>query len=169
MAHSVVIVLGAALTPEGEASPCMHRRVLKGCDLALKEKGADLLMSGGVTRKGIGLSEAEVMAEIAIKQGFSSQQLFIEGQSQNTLENAAFCKLQIMEKNWDDIWVVSDRYHLLRARLAFHAVGLKAHFIAAGGNNDSYHKQILACVREVPALIWYGFRILNGDPKRLLK
>ena len=169
MGHSVIIVLGASLTPTGEASPCMLRRVLEGCELALKHKGADLLMSGGVTRKGVAMSEAQVMAKIARKKGFLSQHLFIEDLSQNTLENAVFCKLILNEKKWDEIWIVSDHYHLLRARLSFSAVGLKAHFIAADGNNAPYHKQLLAYIREVPALIWYGFRILNGDHKRLLK
>lgn len=169
MVNSVVIVLGGVLSPTGEAGPCMMRRVLSGCDVSLKTKDADVLMSGGLSRVGIDMSEARKMTEIALSQGLDTKHIFVEEASLNTLENAAFCKALIEEKGWNNIWVVSDRYHLLRARMAFECCGIKAKYVSAYKEPHAGSAQFLAYVREVPALIWYAFRILNGHHKRLLK
>jgi len=169
MVNLVVIVLGSALDTTGEASSCMMRRVLSGCDLSQKIKDADILMSGGFSRVGIDMSEARKMAEIALAQGIEREHIFVEEASLNTLENAAFCKALIEDKGWDNILVVSDRYHLLRARMAFRSFGIKAKYVSTYRGPFVERVQLLSYFREVPALIWYGFRILNGHHQHLLK
>lgn len=106
------------------------------------------------------------MAEVAIKNGFPQERIVQEGQSRNTLENAIFAKRFIEENGWGDIAVVTDRFHLLRARMVFRTLGVKARFCVAHKDPKPGLSVISSLIYEVPALIWYGIRILSGHHKQ---
>ncbi|WP_135079247.1 YdcF family protein [Terasakiella sp. SH-1] len=162
----VVVVLGAAVTPEAKATPCLLRRTLSGCDYA-REYGAALLCCGGKTSRHHEVSEASVMAEIALKQGIEAHSVYLEDKSRNTLENALFAKEMMSAKQWNNIIVVTDRSHLLRARLVFRVLGVKAQFRVAHIGPRLFRHEIFSYLYEVPALLWYGVRILRGHHKTI--
>jgi len=168
MVNSVVVVLGAAVNEDGTASPCMVRRCLSGCAIARELDDADILFCGGKTKANQSKSEAEVMADYALTSGFPASRIYKEETSTDTLENAAFSSRIIVEKGWDHVIVVSDHTHLLRAWLSFKACGVKAGYRAALVGPKAGLRGIFSGLREVPALLWYGVRVLNGHPNLLM-
>ncbi|NVJ93525.1 MAG: YdcF family protein [Methylocystaceae bacterium] len=167
MVNSVVVVLGASLDTAGSASPTMKRRVKAACLLSQK-KAAHLLVSGGVTCPGVLKSEAQVMAALAKEFGLEDKRVLIEDRSCNTLENAAFSKKILDRENFKTVYVVSDCYHLTRAKMAFQAVGVKAEYCASDLAEPLRLNLIFSILREFPALLWYALRILRADHKRLM-
>jgi len=168
MVNSVIIVLGAATTKEAGPSPALLRRTRSGCELALQKDDHDLLLCGGQTNSHHFVKESEIMARIASEHGLDENRIVQEGQSRNTFENAIFSKRLIKEKGWQNITVVSDRVHLLRARMVFGALGIKARFITAHGEPKMGSDLLVATLYEVPALLWYAIRILSGHYKPYL-
>lgn len=167
MVNSVVIVLGASLNMDGSASPAMKRRV-KTAWLLAQNNAATLLVSGGATCDGVLKSEADVMAVLAKEFGLQDKRVLIEDKSLNTLENATFTKKILDQENCQNIYVVSDRYHLTRVKMAFQAVGVRAEYIAADLAEPMRPSYIISILREFPALLWYALRILRSDHKRLM-
>jgi len=167
MASPVIIVLGVPSTSEAEPTPTMRRRTLHGCRLA-KDQGEDaiLLLCGGQTSSHHAKREAEVMARLAMTEGqVPSSQLYQEGQSRNTLENAIFARRIIEAQGWGPIHVVTDKAHHRRARFVFKAVGVDATFHAPP-EALSQGQAVKAQLYEIPALIWYGVRLLCGHHKQ---
>jgi len=164
MVNSVVIILGAALQADGAASPALRRRVETGCRFAA-EKDADLLMCGGVTHPEVPMSEAAVMAQLAREMGFPNQRIYREEHSQNTLENAFFASRLIKEKGWARVTIVTQRYHVPRALFSLKSYGISVGYEAV---QDEKITPLLffSYLREVPALLWYGVRVLNGQCRK---
>lgn len=164
MVNSVVVVLGAALDNQGNPSPALIRRMQTGCDLA-QERAADLLVTGGLSKPSLNITEAQAMKAFAKAQGLT--RVFLEDRALNTLENAAFSQKIIQDQGWQEIVIVTQKSHILRAKLSFQSCGIKAHYYAAQGCGDKF-VTFFSALREVPALIWYALRVLNGHPKQLM-
>ncbi len=169
MVNSVVIVLGAASTKEGQASPCLIRRTLSGCDYARQKDGVALMVCGGQTNPHHRLKEADIMAELAENDGFPDELIIREGQSRNTLENAIFAKRLIDENGWDDVNIVTDPIHLLRAKMVFGVLGVTAKYLPAHREPKAGLSALLSIPYELTALIWYGIRLISGHHKQYRK
>jgi uncharacterized SAM-binding protein YcdF (DUF218 family) len=117
-AHAIV-VLGCSLR-DGRPTPALGRRV--ACGVARWQEGAAplLVMTGG----GDGLTEAAAMAALASKAGVPGAALLLECKARNTVENALNSARLLRARDLSRILLVSDRYHLPRARLLFRAAGL---------------------------------------------
>ncbi|SCA57523.1 conserved hypothetical protein [Candidatus Terasakiella magnetica] len=165
MVNCVVVVLGATSTKEAKPTPAMIRRTLSGCDYARTYQAA-LLCCGGATHAEHDTAEAVIMAQIAYGAGMEKSLVFQEGQSRSTLENAIFAKEIIMQQGWDEVLVVSDATHLLRARMIFLALGLKARYLKAHKEPKAKASIIFSLIYEVPALLYNGLRILRGHHKK---
>ena len=116
-----IVVLGARLLPDGTPGSALSRRVAVG--IALWRQGAAplLLLSGGGSR---GRAEAHAMAEAALAAGVPKTALLIEARSSNTLENAFESAALLSARGLGSVLLVSERYHLYRARLLFRRAGL---------------------------------------------
>lgn len=158
MIKSVIIVLGAAQTSDGKPSDAMTRRVESACAYAYELGGADLILTGG-RKNGNAYSEAALMAEIAIAQGISEDRLFLEEKSQNTYENARFSKAILEKSDWESVYVLSDSLHLERARVAFHAMDVKACYLPANKSNVADSTAFLYRLRELIAVMWYKIKL----------
>lgn len=118
------VVLGAAVWEGGVPSPSLLRRALHGASLVLSGQARTLIASGS-----IGLfppSEASVIRRIALEQGVQEENILIEERSRNTVENALFSAELMSANKWLSAWIVSDRYHLLRAVTLFRYLGIQA-------------------------------------------
>ncbi len=147
-------------------TPCLTRRVNSGLALSDQLGGVDVLFCGGQTNPHHFVKEADIMAAYAREIGCDDDIIHCEGQSRNTLENAIFAKRMIQQKGWDDLWVVSDRPHLLRARMVFRTLGLKARFVAAAQAPHGGLGHLKMGVYEIPALFWYGIRLISGHHRQ---
>lgn len=154
-AFDVAVVLGAALTAGGEASPALLRRTLQAAALYHQGVVPVLLLSGGAVRHS--RTEASAMREAAREAGVPDGALILEDRSRNTLENALFCRPIIHDRGWGRILVVTDGYHLRRSLYTFRRLGIPASGAAApppgaGGRWG-------AGLREMAALAVYVWRI----------
>jgi uncharacterized SAM-binding protein YcdF (DUF218 family) len=123
-----IVVLGCRLTQDGRPSPALRRRV--GEAVRLLEAGAApvLVLSGGGTGP---RPEAAAMRELALAAGIPAAALRIEDRSRDTRENAVITASLLHREGLGTVILVSDRYHLLRARLLFRLAGVRVAGTAA--------------------------------------
>ena len=160
-------MLGAAVWPAGRPSPALRRRVTHAVHLLHSGHGKILLMTGGLGQHPP--TEGEVMRQVAIEAGVPAAQILIEQQATSTLESAIYCTRIIRQHGWSTALIVTDRYHLPRALLAFQNFGLQVSGSAAGGRYvfRRWWKAWYAWGREVVAYGWYLLLILTGKARRL--
>jgi uncharacterized SAM-binding protein YcdF (DUF218 family) len=119
-----VVVLGYPALADGTPSPEQRERVLEGVREWKGGRAPVLIVTGGAAHNQ--WTEADVEKRLAVSQGVPSEDVFEEGRSTNTIENA-FYTWQIMQTHrWTSASVVSSPSHLPRASLIF------AHFAGFG-------------------------------------
>lgn len=115
-----IVVLGCALH-EGAPSPALLRRVEHGVALFARGDAPILILSGGGAR---GKAEAEAMRDVAAARGVPERAMLLEKRSRNTFENAVETARLMRAHGLTSLVLVSDGYHLPRARLLFRKIGL---------------------------------------------
>ncbi|WP_375769409.1 YdcF family protein [Archangium gephyra] len=119
----ILVVLGARVLPGGEPSSALRARIEKAVELYHQGLAPRLLFSGGV-----GLhppSEARVMRDLAVRLGVPPEACLLEEQSHSTEQNARFSSDLLRSLGARRVVVVSDPYHLLRARQYFRLHGFE--------------------------------------------
>jgi uncharacterized SAM-binding protein YcdF (DUF218 family) len=154
LSYDVIVVLGAAVWPGGRPSPMLRRRVLHAVDLLQRGYAPHLLVTGGVGK--YSPAEAEVMQRLAVAHGIPHSSIVLEDQATSTFESAWRCRDVLWQHGWSRVLIVTDRYHLTRALLAFRSVGVRAVGSAVPGKParrlwQRWHY----CLRERLALAWY--------------
>lgn len=117
-----VVVLGGRLMPDGRCGPASARRVRRGIELHAAGAAPLLVLSGGGSRP---CAEAVAMKAVALEAGIPEEAIRIEPHSMNTFENAREVARMLAPDGLHRIILVTDAYHLPRARFLFRAVGLK--------------------------------------------
>lgn len=117
-----VVVLGARVMPGGRASAALRRRTAHGAALILAGRADHLVLTGGRAERGV--AEAQVMRDLAIERGVPPERIVLEPAARSTLENAAFTARIAHARGFRSLLVVTDRYHLPRALMAFRRLGL---------------------------------------------
>lgn len=150
----VIVVLGAAVWEGGIPSPSLRRRILYAIELIHRQKAGVLILSGGIGK--YPPSEAQVMQQISLQQGINENQIILDEQAKSTLESAIICTQILQENQWDNVLIVSDHYHLLRAVVLFRLLGI----LAEGSSPDkkgigtSRWQWWYLHLREIIALPW---------------
>ena len=115
----IAIVLGAAVGPDGEASPTLALRTEHGVALWRTGRVDRIVLTGGVGRHGP--AEAVVAARLARAAGVPEAALVIEDGSATTFDNLRRA-LDLIPRD-AAIVLVSNRWHLPRAWLTLHLMG----------------------------------------------
>lgn len=159
--YDYIVVLGAAVLPDGSASAPLRRRILHAIELYHQGVAPRILLSGGAVAHVI--SEAKVMAEIAHAHQVPPDALVLEETSRNTYENALNCCSLLGPQNNLRLILVSDGFHLARAKRCFGYFGYSVEGSAAPiGASDSRLHYVLAYLRERLASVKYR---MFFDPK----
>ena len=147
-----LIVLGAGLR---NGAPSLVLRTRLNAAIAYHEKQGDIpiIVSGGLG-EGETVTEAEAMFRYLSTRGVDESMIWRENASTNTQENLAF-SLALMEDNGLDIEtarvaVVSNEFHLYRAKLIAGKAGLDAVGVAAA--TPGVYLRVLYSFREAFAL-----------------
>jgi uncharacterized SAM-binding protein YcdF (DUF218 family) len=119
-----IVVLGAAVMAGGRPSVALRRRVLHAAGLYRSGVAKVVIVSGG--HGGNVPSEARVMKRLAVEHGVPENRIIMEETAQNTVGNAIACARILKQKNWSNVMIVSDRFHLPRGRLLFRLLGINA-------------------------------------------
>lgn len=152
-----IIVLGAAVWPGGVASPTLRRRASHAARLAM-QTGARVITTGGTGKHPP--AEAWVAAEICRGLGVPDDRILRESASTSTYENLAFAA-RLMPAG-SPVIIVTDRYHLPRARLTAWAIGLAASGSCPpeGGGQTLRRRRLWYLAREAIALPVTALRLL---------
>ncbi len=121
--YDALVVLGAMVLPDGRPSAAMARRVEAAVGLYHRDVAPVVVMSGGAV--GHPTPEARAMADLAVAAGVPENSLILELSSRNTWQNAREVAALARARGWTRMMVVSDSFHLPRARDMFRRHGLR--------------------------------------------
>ena len=153
--YDVIIVLGAAVGKGGQPSRALRRRVLHGVKLLDDKKANYLLVTGGLGK--YPPAEAVVMRNLALDTGVQKEKIILEEKGTSTFTNAKRSVRIMHNHNWSNAIVVSDSYHLFRAKFVFRCFGINVIGSAAkGGKQENTSLRWLYYhLREIIAFAWY--------------
>ncbi|HEX8438605.1 YdcF family protein [Archangium sp.] len=160
----IVVVLGARVLPGGSPSPALRARIEKAVELYHQGIAPRLLFSGGV---GVNPpSEARVMKELAVRLGVPEEACLLEEQSHSTEQNARFSTEVLRSLGAKSVVVVSDPYHLLRARQYFRLHGFEVATSPAflTERNMRLIDRLYWTVREAFALLLHPLVLFAREP-----
>ena len=158
MSLPYAIVLGAAVWPGGVPSPSLRRRAEAAAALYRAGRVAGIVGTGGLGRHPP--SEAEAIRAIVLAQGVPETAVILEDRSTNTRENLIFSRALLPEGT--AVVIVSDAWHLPRARLIARRLGLAATTARASGKGSAPHRRAKAMLRELAAL---ALELLRPPPR----
>lgn len=151
------ITLGAAVWPHGVPSPTLRRRATRAGELYLAGKVAKIIATGGLGQHPP--TEADVTRTVLLDLGIPSDAILLEDSSTTTLENLRNAA-RLLPDGTPAI-IVSDVWHLPRARLAAARLGLTASTARASLAGTHPGRIARAILRETLAFFWYLVRPLR--------
>lgn len=156
----VIIVLGASLTNQGEPNRALTRRSAHAAELWRDGLAGMIICTGGIGRDlQVARSEADGCRQVLMREGVPRAAILLEETSRNTEENARHAHDIMTAHGWDSAVLVSDSYHVFRARRIFARTGIDVVPspvpVARIGSPLFY---VHSVVREVMALHW---QVLN--------
>ena len=123
-----MIVLGAGLKGE-KLSLTLLKRMEKTVEFMKKNPDVKAVVSGGQGFDEI-ISEAEAMKRYLVKNGIDEKRIIKEDKSTSTMENFKFSKdklKQITGKNIEEAVVVTNEFHMMRARMIAERNGINSY------------------------------------------
>lgn len=153
-----IIVLGAGII-DGKVTPIVAGRVDRGIQLLKQQKKAKIVLSGGQGPDEI-IPEGEAMAQYALEQGVSENDLMKETASRNTQENIQFSN-QLITEDWQGntapkIALVTNNYHVLRALMLACKQGLNC---LCFGSKTKFYFTLNAFIREYVAYLTMTYKV----------
>jgi uncharacterized SAM-binding protein YcdF (DUF218 family) len=117
-----IVVLGAGVLPNGQASSSLRERTAHAVALYHRGLAPFIIFTGGIGT--YPPSEAQVASNLAIKMKVPRDKVLLEDQSTSTRENAQFAAEICRTRGWKKVIVVSQPFHLWRAQRDFKRFGL---------------------------------------------
>ena len=114
----MIVVLGAALGPDGDLGPALAERVYAGVEAWRAGRAPLVMMTGAL--------EAQKMKRRALKLGVPDERIVVEPTARTTRENALRCAELMRARRLRTALVVTQGYHRLRAVAAFRQAGVEA-------------------------------------------
>jgi len=146
-----ILILGAAVWPGGRPSPTMARRTQEAARQWHAGAASAVIPCGGVGRHKP--SEAEVMKRLLVEAGVSEEVIHPEARSTSTATNIAFARPILETLGVSEVLIVSDAYHLPRARLLGRRAGLKVQTASPPLRGARPATFIRGALREIPAYL----------------
>lgn len=128
--HDAGVILGAAVWGGNRPSPVLRERINKGYELYKNGIITYLVLTGGGSPGE--MTEADVAKSELLKKGVNEKNIFAENRSNSTLEQITYLKKNIYRKNnWKEIVLITDNFHLLRAKQMCVFFNIKANTVAS--------------------------------------
>lgn len=158
----IAVIFGNALKGDGTPKPILASRLDVAVNCYQMEYCAKLFVSGSID--GPGLDEASSMRSYLLERGVPAEDIIVDDKGDNTLATARHAVDYMREHQISRVMLVSQYYHLARARLAFERVGVPEVY---GAFPHAFQiRDLYSSWREVPAFAVYSVRLaLNPDSK----
>ena len=138
-----ILILGAGVK-DGKPKPMLRDRLLTGIELYKSGAAEKIIMSGDHGRADY--DEVNVMRAIALEQGVSAEDIFLDHAGFSTYDSVYRAKNIFGAEN---IIIVSQKYHLYRALYISEKLDVKAAGVSA--NLNTYGGQLKRDIREIIA------------------
>lgn len=139
---NVAVIFGTTVYPDGTISDRLKARLDKGLELYNSGSVKEIFVSGGLGIEGH--LEGTKMAEYLLAKGVSISDLTIDDQGNNTRLTALHFKEKFPVET--SVFVVSQYYHIARAKLAMKQVGIQNVYGAHGDYSEK--ADAYSCTRE---------------------
>ncbi|WP_047487308.1 YdcF family protein [Terriglobus sp. TAA 43] len=110
-----LIVLGHPAQADGSPDPEMRERVEEAVREYRAGVAPNIIMSGGPAHNHF--VEAQVMADLAEREGVPANAVIAEDKAQDTIQNIWYSRAIMQQKGWTSAEVISSAYHLPRTSL----------------------------------------------------
>ncbi len=118
----VALVLGNAVEPDGRPSVRLQARLDRAVE-GYRHGDFPLIIASGGIEEGA-RDEADVMSRYLIANGVPAADVIADNQGINTFASARFTARLLRERGWKTVCVVTQYYHVPRARLALRRFGV---------------------------------------------
>ncbi len=142
-----VVVFGAKVKPSGPSYTLLNRT--KHAAKIFLEKNTHTIIVSGNGKD----NEPEEMKKILIKQGIPEKTIIMDNHGFNTLKTIKKVKQISSEKQWENIVMVSSKYHLARIKIFCKREGIK-HQVSAP-DTILFSKLYYFYFRETIAVLYY--------------
>jgi vancomycin permeability regulator SanA len=124
------VILGAAVWGGNRPSPVLRERINKGYELYKNGIITYFVLTGGGSPGE--MTEADVAKAELLKKGVIEKNIFAENRSNSTLEQITYLNKNLYRKNnWKEIVLITDNFHLLRAKQMCVFFKIKANTVAS--------------------------------------
>lgn len=151
----VAVVLGNYVAPDGTVGDVVKGRLDRALDLYRDGAVKHILVSGA--RAPGGYDEPTGMRAYLVSEGVPEGDITLDQGGTNTYLTALNTRRLMKERGWRSAMIVSQYYHILRARLAFRRMGIddarSAHAPEGRGLREPY-----SLLRELVGFYWYLVR-----------
>lgn len=127
--NGYMIILGAKVRHTGEPSLSLQTRLETAAAYLQDYPHVKAIVSGGQGHDEPA-SEASIMAAYLMNKGIAADRIILEEASTSTYENLLFSK-ELLPEDISKITIVSNDFHLQRAKFLAEKVGLEADVLAA--------------------------------------
>jgi uncharacterized SAM-binding protein YcdF (DUF218 family) len=118
----VIVIMGAA-EYRGKPSPVLRARIDHALDLYRKKLAPRIMTTGGAGGDPV-YTEGEVARNYLVRQGVPSEAILVEAEAASTAHSTAIAAEMMRRMNLKSCIVVSDGYHIFRAKKMLEFRGL---------------------------------------------
>jgi uncharacterized SAM-binding protein YcdF (DUF218 family) len=149
----VIVVLGASLGSDGTPNPALIRRSEHAAGLWKAGRADTVLCTGGVGQQvRTARSEADACRELLVRAGVPRTAVVLEETSRSTEEQVLRIRTMMAEHGWRRATLVSDSYHVFRARYIVRRMGFDVALSPVPVSKIGAVFYLYSVVREVAAL-----------------
>ncbi|HVX66397.1 MAG TPA: YdcF family protein [Bryobacteraceae bacterium] len=155
----VILILGAA-EYRGRPSPVLKGRLDHGLELYLEKRAPLILTTGGAGGDPV-FTEGEVGRDYLIRHGVPSESILVEAEGESTMHSLAAAAEIMRRMSLRSCIVVSDGYHIYRAKKMLEAHGFAVYGSPRPSTTASGARQWWLYTRQaVGYLLWrWGVKI----------
>src|SRR5690348_1768068 len=150
----VALVLGCKVELDGTPSARLRARLDRTLELYRAGNFPKIITSGGFGKEGF--DEASVMRDYLVANGVPKENVIVDSGGSNTFASAKNTLQIARQQKFDSVFVVSQYFHLPRARMALHRFGIATVYSAHAHIYE--FRDIYSSFREFFGYVSYMFR-----------
>jgi vancomycin permeability regulator SanA len=152
----IAVVLGSKVELDGKPSARLRARLDRALELHRSGLAPRILVSGGIGVEGF--DEAAVMREYLLSRGVPAERVHVDPAGSTTLATARNAARFLSAGGWKSAVLVSQYFHLPRARLALRRCGVSTVYTAHAAYFEL--RDLYSTAREV--LAFYAYLLLSS-------
>jgi len=119
----MIVIFGNKVETNGLPSARLQSRLDRGIELYNHDYAPTIIVSGGFGKEGF--DEGTVMKDYLLNNSIPEENIIVDSDGNNTYQTAKNVKKIMKSQNMTSVIIVTQYYHIARARLAFKRVGIE--------------------------------------------